>query len=403
MRRLTAGIFTMLLGLVSVSAMGASVVSTQYLDEKLDIELAKKQGVLDTSDSLVTISDDNKINVTTGAITDGAINLVTGGTVYTALELAASEQKLVDDAQSELIQRNANAITILNGDENTTGSVKNEIKVLSDLLSGTSGDVSGLTAQVGANKTAIEKLNADVATTGSVKYSIDVAVKALDYVDAAVQNQFVDSVSQENGVIKVSRRALAAADIPVIQISQVAGLADALAERQVKLTNTDQAIVISEDGVISIATGGIKTGMIADSAVTSEKIADGAITKGKIAANAVESGNIADGAITKGKIADGAVESGNIANGAITKGKIGESAVESGNIADGAITSDKIGEKAVGTDQLSTDVNSLISGAIQAPSTTSDEGTFVLTANKHTAADGTVSYTYAWEDIAGRE
>ena len=393
MRRLTAGIFTMLLGLVSVSAMGASVVSTQYLDEKLDIELAKKQGVLDTSDSLVTISDDNKINVTTGAITDGAINLVTGGTVYTALELAASEQKLVDNAQSELIQRNANAITILNGDENTTGSVKNEIKVLSDLLSGTSGDVSGLTAQVGANKTAIEKLNADVATTGSVKYSIDVAVKALDYVDAAVQNQFVDSVSQENGVIKVSRRALAAADIPVIQISQVAGLADALAERQVKLTNTDQAIIISEDGVISIATGGIKTGMIADSAVTSEKIANGAVTKDKIA----------DGAITKGKIADGAVESGNIANGAITKGKIGESAVESGNIANGAITSDKIGEKAVGADQLSTDVNSLISGAIQAPSTTSDEGTFVLTANKHTAADGTVSYTYAWEDIAGRE
>ena len=224
-----------------------------------------------------------------------------------------------------------------------------------------------------------------VAISGSYNDLVDVPeipmLDDLTVVDTALPGQFVTAVSQDMGVITVSRAALAASDIPTISIDKVSGLQAALDARQVTLTNTDGAIIISQNGVISIAAKGIKTEMIADNAVTKEKIADGAVTGSKIA----------DGAITKGKIGAGAVESGNIVDGAITAGKIGADAVDSTNIADNA----------VGTDQLATDVNLLLAGAIQAPSENTTDGTFVLTARKETI-DGQVIYSYAWENIAGR-
>ena len=50
MRKLTAGIFTLLLGLVSVGTAKAAVVSTEYLDQKLGLELKDMQ----TTTNLVT-------------------------------------------------------------------------------------------------------------------------------------------------------------------------------------------------------------------------------------------------------------------------------------------------------------------------------------------------------------
>lgn len=291
-----------------------------------------------------------------------------------------TNQAAIDAKQTEDIAKNTQAITILNGDENTTGSVKNEIKVLSDLLSGTTGDVSGLTTQVSANKTAIEKLNADAATTDSVRYLIDGALGTLDLADAAMTGQFVTAVSQENGVITVSRAALAESDIPTLSIEKVEGLQDALDAKQVNLTG-QQGVIVIADGVVSIVAGGVGTAQLADAAVT----------EGKIANNAVTSTKIADGAITKGKIGESAVEAGNLATGAVVEG----------NIAAGAVTADTIAKNAVGADQLASDVNSLLAGAIQAPSETNADGTFVLTAKKITV-DGKVTYSYAWEDIAGR-
>lgn len=54
-------------------------------------------------------------------------------------------------------------------------------------------------------------------------------VESLDYADAAVAKQFVTSVSEADGIIAVTRAALAATDIPVIEQAQVNGLGDALA------------------------------------------------------------------------------------------------------------------------------------------------------------------------------
>ncbi len=274
------------------------------------------------------------------------------------------------DAQ---VKANADTIAILEGGENAEGSIKN------------------LTAQINDNKAAIALLNDTAATVGSVENSIQDALGGLDVTDTAMTGQFVTAVSQENGVITVSRAALAESDIPTLSIEKVEGLQDALDAKQVNLTG-QQGVIVIADGVVSIAAGGVGTAQLADAAVTEGKIADSAVTEGKIAKNAVTKDKIADGAIVKGKIGESAVEAGNLATGAVLEG----------NIAAGAVTANTIAKNAVGADQLASDVNSLLAGAIQAPSETNADGTFVLTAKKITGADGKVTYSYAWEDIAGR-
>ena len=263
-----------------------------------------------------------------------------------------------------------------------------QLKTLTEDMwgSGEGGEDQGLQGTVAAQGLKIGALEAKVGDI-SVADRID----ALDKVDEVVDKQFVTAVSEENGVSTVSRRALAAADIPVIEIDQVDGLADALEARQVKLSNTDKAIVISEDGVISIATGGIQGSMIADSAINESKLADNAVTQNKIANGAITKDKIASDAVSENAIVDGAVTTDKIGAGAITNEKLGAQAVKGTNIEDNA----------VGTQQLASDVNSLLTGAIQAPSETNADGTFVLTAKKVTV-DGKVTYSYAWEDIAGR-
>lgn len=57
-------------------------------------------------------------------------------------------------------------------------------------------------------------------------------VESLDKEDTAVEKQFVTAVSEADGVISVTRAALQATDIPVIEQAQVNGLTDALAGKE---------------------------------------------------------------------------------------------------------------------------------------------------------------------------
>lgn len=70
----------------------------------------------------------------------------------------------------------------------------------------------------------IDALQAAVGTESSVAKQIEDAIKELDVTDTAVEKQLVSAVNQEDGKIKVTRRALVAADIPTIEKSQVNGL-----------------------------------------------------------------------------------------------------------------------------------------------------------------------------------
>lgn len=102
-------------------------------------------------------------------------------------------------------------------------------------------NVDGLTAALAGKQdnlvfeTAYDAATNKVATMANVTGAID----ALDKADAAVEKQFVTAVSEENGIITVSRAALKATDIPNIEMSQVNLLAEEFAKKQDNLVIAD--------------------------------------------------------------------------------------------------------------------------------------------------------------------
>lgn len=94
---------------------------------------------------------------------------------------------------------------------------------------GTSDDTSDMDTLKGAKKYADEKATA--AQTAAEAHA-DEAIAALDVADTPVATQLVSAVSEEDGKITVTRRALVADDIPEIAQSKVTGLTTALAGKQ---------------------------------------------------------------------------------------------------------------------------------------------------------------------------
>lgn len=94
---------------------------------------------------------------------------------------------------------------------------------------GTSDDTSDMDTLKGAKKYADEKATA--AQTAAETHA-DEAIAALDVADTPVATQLVSAVSEEDGKITVTRRALVADDIPEIAQSKVTGLTTALAGKQ---------------------------------------------------------------------------------------------------------------------------------------------------------------------------
>lgn len=94
---------------------------------------------------------------------------------------------------------------------------------------GTDSDTSDMDTLKGAKKYADEKASAAQTTAET---HADEAIAALDVADTPVATQLVSAVSEEDGKITVTRRALVAEDIPEIAQSKVTGLTDALAGKQ---------------------------------------------------------------------------------------------------------------------------------------------------------------------------
>lgn len=164
------GFMAAILGATSANA-AISVASQGYVDAKV--------GAVSTSVSNLetTVSNTYQTKAEAETAASGVETELAKKVDQTVYDAHLTAQEAIDAKQTEDISKNTAAIATLNGDAETPGSVKNEIKVLSDLLGGTSGDVTSLTTQVSANTTAIEKLNAEAATIGSVANSIAEALK----------------------------------------------------------------------------------------------------------------------------------------------------------------------------------------------------------------------------------
>lgn len=103
-----------------------------------------------------------------------------------------------------------------NADKNTVKGAKAYAKGLND-----------------ATNTRVEALETAIGEGGSVGSQIDAKIAELDVAEVAVgAGEIIEKISQTDGKISVSKRALVAGDIPTIEQSQVNGLAGALAAKQ---------------------------------------------------------------------------------------------------------------------------------------------------------------------------
>lgn len=119
-----------------------------------------------------------------------------------------------------------------------------------------------------------------------------------------------------------------------------------------------------------IASGGVQSGMVGDSAVTGGNIASGSIDLFKLTSGVLVSGvfNLTSGYVTSGYLGDNAVVSGSIASGqvsrfhlssgsvlsgAIASGQVGQFHYSSGSVTSGAIASGQIGRNHVASGLVS--------------------------------------------------
>lgn len=80
-------------------------------------------------------------------------------------------------------------------------------------LKATEADLTLAENRIKANEDDIATLKGDASVTGSVAQKIKTAIDALDKADAEVEGQFVSAVSEENGVISVTRKAVNIKDL----------------------------------------------------------------------------------------------------------------------------------------------------------------------------------------------
>ena len=104
----------------------------------------------------------------------------------------------------------------LEAGDTVSGSVAYAVKTLSDTIMGLLGNgfdtTNTVTKKVSDNTSAIATLNSDNTTAGSVAKSIKDAIDALDLTDTPAIKKVVTGVSEENGVISVSRKELKSTD-----------------------------------------------------------------------------------------------------------------------------------------------------------------------------------------------
>lgn len=181
--------------------------------------------------------------------TDPAKSDTTYDTLVASIDLSSLDTRLktVEAALGEggsVSQQIASAVEAIALAEQTAGQGKvfNTIKQENGIVSVTTRDLA--IADIAGLQDALDACQEDLPIDGTpsednkvaTQETVTNAINAVNNADAAVEKQFVVAAKQTNGVVEVTRRALEAADIPVIEQAQVNGLGDALAGKQDNLT-----------------------------------------------------------------------------------------------------------------------------------------------------------------------
>ena len=236
---------------------------------------------------IVSVSDDHKVTATLGNasiteaklakdVTDKLAKAVSA--VQSVTESTENGKILVDDTAVAVHGLQDAAYATVASLNTTAQGYATAVKTA---LEGTSADDSDATTIAGAKKYADEKAGA--AKTGA-EATAKGYVDALTLEDAPVAKQVVTAVTQTNGQIAVTRRALVADDIPEIGMSKVSGLSDALAGKQATLvfeteynSGTNKAATMQDVNTAKSAVVGDSSTDTADSNTVAgaKKYADG--------------------------------------------------------------------------------------------------------------------------------
>lgn len=269
---LAAKATTTALNAVKATAEAAAPRATTYTKEEVDNKVASAVGSVYKMKGSV----DNTLALTalTGVVIGDVYNVVTAGTL-----------------NGEAFEAGSNFVATKAGAGSQTG--------MWDKLGGTI-DLSAYAKSADVANT--------YATKTAVTSEISTKIGTLDKADAAVAGQVVSAVSETNGIITVSRRALVAGDIPTLATSKISGLDTAL-NGKVPTTRTVNSKPLSANVVLTgadILVGGDGTYGENDLQAAIKAI-DGRITSA--AASSVQSFGGQTGAIT--------VDTANTTNGQV--------------------------------------------------------------------------------------
>lgn len=260
------------LNAVKATAEAAAPQATTYTKEEVDNKVAsavgsvyKMKGSVDNASALTAL---------TGVVIGDVYNVVAAGTL-----------------NGEAFEAGSNFVAIKAGAGSQTG--------MWDKLGGTI-DLSAYAKSADVANT--------YATKTAVTSEISTKIGTLDKADTAVAGEVVSAVSETDGIITVSRRALVADDIPTLATSKISGLDTAL-NGKVPTTRTVNSKPLSANVVLAgadILVGGDGTYSESDLQAAIEAM-DGRITSA--AASGVQSFEGQTGAIT--------VDTANTTNGQV--------------------------------------------------------------------------------------
>ena len=269
---LAAKATTTALNAVKATADAAAPQATTYTKEEVDNKVASAVGSVYKMKG--SVDDAAALTALTGVVIGDVYNVVAAGTL-----------------NGEAFEAGSNFVAINAGAGTQTG--------MWDKLGGTI-DLSAYAKSADVANT--------YATKTAVTSEISTKIGTLDKADAAVAGQVVSAVSETNGIITVSRRALVADDIPTLATSKISGLNTAL-NGKVPTTRTVNSKPLSANVVLAgadILVGGDGTYSESDLQAAIEAM-DGRITSA--AASGVQSFGGQTGAIT--------VDTANTTNGQV--------------------------------------------------------------------------------------
>lgn len=211
---LAAKATTTALNAVKATADAAAPQATTYTKEEVDNKVASAVGSVYKMKG--SVDDASALTALTGVVIGDVYNVVAAGTL-----------------NGEAFEAGSNFVAIKAGAGSQTG--------MWDKLGGTI-DLSAYAKSADVANT--------YATKTAVTSEISTKIGTLDKDDTAVAGQVVSAVSETDGIITVSRRALVADDIPTLATSKISGLDTAL-NGKVPTTRTVNSKPLSTDVVLT--------------------------------------------------------------------------------------------------------------------------------------------------------